>query len=274
MRVAQCAVFVLLLVGWLSAQEGARTVIISKSPHPKLDITKAEFDNTRGLFANRLAPLQRCSFFLANNSDKDVVAVDAKWSLVERDGKTNVSRFTSDSFLDVRARPVIGAHSRILVGPRIWVREDSIEDYVASQVLMAKRAELERLADRVAAANAVYVDVDSVIFADGEVAGPNSDAFDREIASRKLAADDVLGVLQDAKLRGQDPSDALRNFAEHSRDRHDSARALWRKRFARQLQDAARFQGNLYYLQHLPPIPSFYGASATRDKPNNRSEMP
>jgi hypothetical protein len=257
MRVAQFAMVGILLLG-LNSRAAGGTVTLGTSPHPSVSVENADPERTGGLFAGKLVPLQRCSYFLTNNSDKDVVAVDAKWTLVDKSGNTDVWRFTSDSFLDVKARPVIAAHSRILVGPRMWVREDSIQSYLASEMLMAKRAALEKLAGRLAAASAVYVGVDSLIFADGEVAGPNSDEFDREIARRKLAAEDVLGVVQDARLSGRDPAVALRAFVARMDAAGADPRATWGRRFARQLQDPERFEGNLYYLEHLPPPPKFY----------------
>jgi hypothetical protein len=233
-------------------------VTVTKSPHPSVVIEKAGSEKTASLFTARLSPLQRCSFFLLNNSDKDVVGVDANWTVIDDKGNATVWRFTSDSFLDVRDRPVIEPHSRILVGPRIWVKEDSIQQFVNSGALTAKSAALGRLADRIAAANAVYVDVDSIIFADGEVAGPNTDEFDREITIRRLAANDVLAVVRDAKLAGRPPTEGLHDFVAHSRSATDRTRALWQKRFARQLEDLQRFEGNLYYLEHLPAPPDFY----------------
>jgi hypothetical protein len=234
------------------------TVAFANNPDATVIITPVSKDTAPGLFVGSLAAIQQCAFVLTNNSDKSIVAVSANWTVTDAAGVTSVWRFTSDSFLDVMSRPIALAHSKLLVAPKIWVRKDDINAFVASKVFEAKRMGLERIGRKLASASAIFVEVDAVIFADGEVAGPNRGRFDREIADRKLAANDVLAAVKQAEVDGRPPAEVLLSQFVGKIRNVDDSRALWQRRFARQLSDAEQFDGNRYYLEHLPGVPSFY----------------
>lgn len=107
-------------------------------------------------------------------------------------------------------------------------------------------------------ASAVRVEIDSVIFADGEVVGNNLTAFDSEIRDRKAAAASIIATLQKVGTDPQARRTALLGIASQGRAAADAS-AVWQHRFAQQVLRARDPLAIIDYLSHLPGVPTFYG---------------
>lgn len=234
-------------------------VIRRPSPHASIALTDTSQEDVGVLLGGPLAPLKKASFWLANNSDRPIVAIATKWSVASSDGTIKIKRFTADSFLVTDARPVVAAHSRLLVAPKLWVPEERLADYVASPYFAnVQRAGLQRTAEEFERSGDVMVEVDSVIFSDGEVVGPNRMGFDAEITGRKAAARAVLAVLASAGQGGRDQRAALARIASSPILKSDRS-SVWQHRFAQQFLHSPSIENTARYLEQLPSVPTFHG---------------
>jgi hypothetical protein len=232
-------------------------VVRGESPHSSVAIRNVSLEEVGVILRGKLAPLARASFWLENNSNRGIVGIATTWAVTGKDGSTHMKRFTADSFLLDNRRPVLEAHHRMLVGPRMWVPQELIERYAASPYFArVQNANLERILEEFTRAAAVRVEIDSVIFADGEVVGSNRTRFDSEITRRKAASETVLAALDAA---GPDwvaqKSALLRIISERIAPSENSV--VWQHRFAQQLLQARDVSGVADYLRHLPDPPVF-----------------
>jgi len=233
-------------------------VVRGESPHPSIQLADTKPDEVRALLGGALLPLQPASFWLTNNSDKPIVGIATRWVVSNSDGTAHTKLFTADSYLNTRALPVVGSHARLLVAPRIWLQEGRLGEYAASPYFAdVQRTGLRRIADEFANAKSVMVEVDSVIFSDGEVAGPNRMGLDREIAGRGSAAQAVLNVLREAGPGESDSRTALLRLVSKPVVRSDKS-DVWQHRFAEQLLHSPSMANAAAYLRNLPSAPAFY----------------
>ncbi len=250
-------------------------VIRGPSPHPAVTLSDVSQADTATLFRGELSPLMPATFWLKNDDDRSIIAIGTIWTVTYDPGSTRTMRFTADSFLDRYARPVVQPHSRLLVGPRLWLPENGVEQYLTTEYF--KRVQLPKLAETIADfgnASKVSVEVDSVIFSDGEVAGPNRMGLDSDISGRKAAAQKVVQVV---KMSGSDPvlsRPVLLQLISGARVRGDRT-TVWQHRFAQQLLHSPDFEGVLNYLERLPEAPAFYGhTSQSRLAPIQQMQNP
>ena len=101
--------------------------------------------------------------------------------------------------------------------------------------------------------------IDTIIFGDGEVVGPNSTHFDTEIQNRKMAATGLAKQLRNAMARGEDPKVTLNRIMESEPSRSDTL-AFWQRRYARMmlLRFPRNFDGQLAATEKLPEPPNFF----------------
>jgi hypothetical protein len=242
-------------------------VVRGESPSPLIALSDTTDDDVRGLLGGTLSPLKRASFWLANNSDRSIVGIATKWSVASNDRPIRIMRFTADSFLITDVRPILGPHSRLLVAPRLWVPEGRLSEYAASSYFVnVQEPALRGTLDEFTRSGDVLVEVDSVIFSDGEVVGANNMRLDAEISGRKAAAQAVLAALAKARAIGETQRDALLRLASGPIRKSDKT-AVWQRRFVQQLLHSPSVESTAAYLEHLPSVPTFHGSIARESRP-------
>ena len=113
--------------------------------------------------------------------------------------------------------------------------------------------------------DAMVFSIDLVLFADGEIAGPDPDRYCAELRCRKPAAEFVAKQIRSADAEGRDPAPVLKALAEIPRDKNDVL-VEWVHTYARQYLTAAaspnsqieRKAGTLRHLESRPQLPRFY----------------
>lgn len=235
-------------------------VTFAASPHPQIVITPVSANTQPAVsqaLAGSLAPLQNVSFFVRNQSEQPVVALVATWTITDATGQKHIQRFSSDSFLDVRTQHVIDPQGQLLVGPRMFVGERHFQALATRQSLTKDGPGLERAAASVSAASASHVDValDAVLFANGELYGPDTQHLVEDLTARKAAADAIVQAVNTARATGLSPDKTLASIVDAPVRRGDFF-ATWKRRFAHQLINSAQFDATLGYFEHLPQLPT------------------
>ncbi len=208
-------------------------------------------------FTPELSPLMPASFLLTNKTDRSIVGILVFWVTIDDAGQKIAHRYACDSFLDTRTLPVLGPRSTMLVAPQIWIALEQLPRYRKTPAFSANDQRLRRVAQKFRNAASVSVRIDSIIFSDGEVVGPDNWRFADEISSRTIAASKILQAVRTATANGQPASSALAAVAHQPVIRGEHL-ATWERRFARQLLKAPDVSQTLRSLENLPPVPAFF----------------
>jgi len=213
--------------------------------------------------------VSRYALVLTNLSSMDVVGLATRWIVTDRDGRQRITKLSSDSFGDsVAARQaVIPAGTRLIATAsgfkHVKVQPPATGFVVGSNSRMFGwgRGNIVPMAD-LDGAQSVTAAVDSIIFTDGRVIGPDESNLVSHINALSAAFKTVAQQLHDAISAGNLES-VLRDFAStRSRLRRfeDDPAAFWT---AMEAERMLRFPtpsiaGRLEQLEDFPSPPAFY----------------
>jgi len=130
-----------------------------------------------------------------------------------------------EAFQDARLRPVLRPGSRLLViPPSTLIPENSIPRFAnVAQTLKRPFGNVEQW---FRADSTVNIGIDCIVFASGEVDGPDTEHFMQELTARKQAADSVLAAINTGD------SATLSAMAAQPPQSNDDHFSEWQKRFA------------------------------------------
>jgi hypothetical protein len=212
--------------------------------------------------------LAKYALVLANLSSMDIVGLATRWIVTDRDGRQRVTKLSSDSFGDsVAARQaVIPAGTRLISTASGFkhVKVQAATSFVLggnSRMFGWGRGNFAHMAD-LDEAQSVTAIVDSIIFADGRVIGPDESNLVGHVnavsAAFKTFAQRLRGAISAGNLES-----VLRDFAS-TRSRllrfDDDPAAFWT---AMEAERMLRFPtpsiaGRLQQLEGFPSPPDFY----------------
>jgi hypothetical protein len=180
------------------------------------------------------ANVHPASFVLTNLSNRAIVALAVEWSYTAQDGHEGQG-FIKSSSLSTNTGAVVQPHTRLFVGPKIFLPESlAFAPHIGSPF----EALDGRSAHWAATASQITAKIDVVVFEDGELVGPDQSQFEVEIHSQKTAADQIASKVRYAQSQGQDPTPILKQSAEAPMESTTDFIGLWSGLYARQLLSA------------------------------------
>jgi|HubBroStandDraft_5_1064220.scaffolds.fasta_scaffold01013_5 hypothetical protein len=229
---------------------------LKESPSPEVvfvPFTESQFPDFGRIFARTRAALQPAAFVVVNQSDRAVIAIAARWTVVTQDGSRAHYWSSTHMYLSIPPAPLAPAGGRLLVAPDTFVPESLV---VSGRGMIGLAPDPE-IVSKFMAASQIYAEVDCIIFGDGEVVGLDQSQLVAEIQDRKAAVDVVLKQVHAARANGENLSDALSQLATSARPANDSVgrRAA---QFARQWAGTQHREAFLSYLEGIPAPVSFY----------------
>jgi hypothetical protein len=240
-----------------SSMRAQPVITIAPSPNPQVAIVPVEGSGSSAaaaLLAGNPA-LQAASFFVDNRSSQPILAIIILGSSTNpRRAKPITTRMMMEGFQDARLRPVLLPGSRLLViPPDELIPEESISRF-ANLVQKLKRP-FGLVEPWFPADSTVNFGIDCIVFASGEVYGPDTEHFMQEVTARKQAADSVLAAINAGD------SAALSAMAKQEPQSNDDHFSEWQKRFALHYLDslssanpaAQAAQKNLLRAYPVPP---------------------
>lgn len=203
------------------------------------------------------------SLVLENNSPKDITALRYRWLVTKLGEKLRPSVCSSDSYLVDVYHPVLAAGDRKLIGPSIGMNQSLLEHVQrgGGSIGSGNSGGPREFYD----ADEINFSIDLILFADGEIAGPDPDHYTGELICRKPAAEFVAKQIRLADAESRDPAPVLKALAEIPRDRNDVL-VEWVHTYAQRCLAAAaapnsrieRVAGMLRHLESRPVLPRFY----------------
>jgi len=208
------------------------------------------------------------SIVLENRSEKTITAWRYQWARTSAAGDRRIHRFSGDSYgVDV-FRPVAAARSRHLITPSASVDEALLEKTRAGGGLIGRVSREKRSWTDVVE---LTFEIQFLLFADGEIAGPDPDHYALELQCRKRGAEFIAKQIRLAEAEGRDVTPVLSALAEAPSlgglglaqgdplfhwVRHyasDFLRSMHRK-----LGEFDMSEAKLRHLENRPDLPKFY----------------
>ena len=220
-----------------SSMRAQPVITIAPSPNPQVAIVPVDGSGSSAAAALLAGtPMQAASFFVENRSDQPIMAIIVLGSAMDpRRAKPITTRMMMEGFQDASLRPVLRPGSRLLViPPGTLIPENSIPRF-ANLAPTLKRP-FGNVEEWFRADSTVNIGIDCIVFASGEVYGPDTEHFVQELTTRKQAADSVLAAINAGD------SAALSAMAKQPPQSNDDHFSEWQKRFA------------LHYLKSSNPV--------------------
>lgn len=208
------------------------------------------------LFMAEAPTAQRASFALENRTDRRILAIAVTYAIKDANGVARRDINKCDSFLLSGSHEVALPGARVLVAPGgIFMPESLLARgrhfFGVNPVVITDADESFRGAKEIAIA------VDSIIFEDGEVVGPDDLKFAAEIAARKAAAKSLTAKFRSAAAAGQNRSSVISTLAGLSA-RSANFTERWTARYIRSIQRSRDPDAFVNYMDSLPTPPTFF----------------
>jgi hypothetical protein len=245
--------------GLLAAQP---TITIAPSPNPRIAIVPIEGAGSApaaALFAGASSSLQSASFFVDNRTSQPIMAIVVLGTATDpKSSKPRTARMLDEAFQNSLDKPILMPGSRLLViPPNILIQEANIPHWASGPG--ASGRPLQAASNWFGTVSAANISIDSIVFASGEVDGPDTEHFMQELTTRKQAADSVLAAIK----AGDDSTlSAMSNQQIQPNDDHFSE---WQRRFSQHYlsnSDPAVRATETQILQGYPVPPRLFRAAA------------
>lgn len=199
-----------------------------------------------------------CAVVMENYSEKDVTALQYDWVIRGLDGKDSKYKDSTDSYLVDVYRPVLSQGDRLLI-----CRSACIHESLLDHVLNGGGAVSGGVGDRssLSEVRSIELQMNMLLFSDGELAGPDTEHFAAELRCRKRAAQFIAKQIRAAESEHRDVTPVLLALKELPHLREDFL-AGWTQRYASQyltrMRDERMRIGMLQHLENRPTLPKFY----------------
>jgi hypothetical protein len=200
------------------------------------------------------------SFLLFNHTATPITVVVVAWSYWNKEGVMQPRKIYCDGFFlsppDVQVR----ANDSALVTPDGCVKGEYFAHMAAGKPMFGSPLESalnqSLVADKDNTAS-VQISIDSVIFADGGIWGPDTLRYSPAILERYIARQSVVKEIDAAKAAGENVDSHLESIQAEARSRKDKPSNL-RASIARSLQLSTDREGPLRWLRNQAPPPQFH----------------
>jgi hypothetical protein len=206
---------------------------------------------------------------LENRSPKEITALSYRWVTTDQLGESHTQTCSSDSYLVDVHRAIAEPGSRHLITPSGMLDEALIGHVLGGGGLIGigirvKSRPLDKIAE-------TTFEIDTILFADGEVSGADPNRYVMELQCRKPAAEFVAKQIRRARDEDRDVEPVLAALAEipclgRLGKAQGDPRVLWTRHYA---QDYLRHmnrktsgvdwaEARLRHLENRPTPPKFY----------------
>jgi hypothetical protein len=200
------------------------------------------------------------SFLLFNHTTTPIAVVVATWSYWNKGGIMQPRKIYCDGFYGSPAQMQVSANDLALITPDGCVRGEYFAHMAAGKPMFGSplQSALNKsiVADKDNTAS-VQISIDSVIFADGGIWGPDTLHYSPAILERYIARQSVVKKIDAAKAAGESMDSHLESIQAEARARKDKPSNL-RASIARSLQLSTNREGSLRWLRDQAPPPQFH----------------
>lgn len=249
---------VILLMTASLESEMVSLVQVDNKPSDKIDIIPID-DAHRSRVPPSLADLAGLpagSFILANRTATSITAVVVRWTYTDLKGNLQQSRINCDAYVFAPLEPIVNPNDVSLITPHGCVRQDVFPRLTAGGTIGSPLHQSTQTHPPADPHATVHLYVDSVVFEDGRIWGPDKLDYTSEINDRYAAVRKFVSEVTVAKDAGESmPSllSRIRGDVQGKTDKPSSRRAY----YAGLLQRSPNPEGTLQQLKAQTSPPPF-----------------
>jgi hypothetical protein len=200
------------------------------------------------------------SFLLFNHTTTPIAVVVAAWSYWDKSGIMQPRRISCDGFYLSPPDVQVAANDSALITPDGCVRQEYFAHMAAGKPMLGSPLQSVLNQNILAARDntaSVQISIDSVIFADGGIWGPDTLRYSPAILERYIARQSVVKEIDEANAAGESIDSRLESIRAEALSRKDKPSNM-RASIARSLQLSTNREGNLRWLRNQAPPPQFH----------------
>jgi hypothetical protein len=230
-------------------------LLIGNAASTKLEIVPVDAAHRAELPASLdgvFSKLPQGSFLLKNHTAQAINAVVTTWDYTDSKGVPRQLRLNCDAYLFAPLNPIVEANGVTLITPNDCTGQTLFARLETGGILGGSPLEPRTPLST----ETIHVYIDSVIFDNGDIWGPDNFHYSSVIQERHAAVERLVSELTAAKAAGEDLHSALariRSDAEGKKDSSSSRRAY----YAHLLQGSPNAEGTLQQLKAQAPLPDF-----------------
>jgi len=206
------------------------------------------------------------SAVMENRGERDITALCYCWVRTTENGEALRHACSSDSYATSVYHPILKANDRKLITGSMTVDESLIVHVLHGGGCMSGSVGSTRRMDGVVS---LRLEIDMLLFADGEIAGPDVDRHVAQLQFRKRAGDFIAKQVRLAQSEQRDVTPVLSALAEMPRLR-DNSSARWASDYTCEYAEAylrhsamGQQEALVQGLENRPPLPKFYRREAS-----------
>jgi hypothetical protein len=210
------------------------------------------------------------SFILVNRTATPITAVDVRWNYTDGKGELKRSGITCDAYLFAPLDPIVEANDLSLITPYGCTRQ-SLFPRLATGEFVGGSPFVPQMGDPLSVdpGATMHVYLDSVIFQDGQILGPDKFEYFTQIQDRYAAVQNFVAEVTAGRGAGEDLQSLLgriRADAQGKPDTPTSRASSRRAYYAGLLQRSPNPEGSLGQLKVQPPPPVFHHVGEIGEK--------
>jgi hypothetical protein len=258
---------IMLLAGSLGAGVVPETQV-DNEPDPRIEIVPVDSAHSSSIPASLSALSAKIppgAFLLVNHTGTPITAVDVRWHYPADDGELKRSAITCDAYAFAPLDPIVRANGSSLRTPYECTKEELFPRLATGGILGSPLAPAGKpLA--VAPQTTIHIYLDSVIFGDGLISGPDKLQYYLQIQDRYLAVKSFVAEVAAGRGAGEDLPTILARVLGDARSKTDAGSSKSSQRrayYAGLLQRSPSPEGTIEQLrqQVAPPTFSHIGGS-------------
>lgn len=235
---------------------------VTNKPDSRVEIIPADAGHVSALpvtLAPQIASLPIGSFVLKNRTGKTVTGLAALWTFTDTEGRSRQHKLVTDAYyLPIDWKP-IKPFGMLLITPAGYAVEEQFQRLASSGILdptTGFRISGGKMPDFGELAS-VKVSVDSVIYEDGAIWGPDALKYYQTLLTRRSALDALSAELNQATGGGEELKAHLKKILNEIPRARDQ-RGLARRDYADLLDRNPNPNALLKKLEAQGPLPEFH----------------
>jgi hypothetical protein len=236
------------------------SIKVANSPSSRVEIIPLHANQGEAVPRELLPYVDRLpkgSFLIQNLTETRITAVVAQWAFIYSAG-VKKRQIQCDGYLFAPTQTIVGPRDMALITPGACTSREMFSRLngpaIGSPLASSINATVLRSEPNL---ESVEITIDSIIFQDGSIWGPDRQQYYDKIMQRHVAAESFVREVTDAVARGEDVRTRARKIHEENASRNDRASAL-KGHYATLLEHSPNPEGTLKQLQAREPLPEFH----------------
>lgn len=252
-QLQMATLFLTMLVSASSEGRVVSRVQVDNKPNAKIQIVPIDDahrsslpQSLRALDLEHEFPLG--SFILVNHTSTPITAIQVRWTYTDVEGELKHREMVTDAYAVAQVNPIVDAKDLSLITTNACVRQALIPELVPGQL---RGHSNEISVDSIDPGAIIHVLLDSVIFQDGGILGPDNSQYYLQIEARYNAVQKLLAEVAPARAAGEDLASLL------VRIRKEAQKPRYYGFYVDLLQTSPNPEALLAQLEAQAPLPSF-----------------